>query len=179
MALAAPSEPPPEPKYAPAGHRWRFSWLASWEGFLASQPAAGTSLSAFFGAGYPVQQRGAGIREAHAFGYWPMVGTTTYPNLLHRHRLGVAGQVSRPRRLGTKHRRIGLFYQAGIGATAYVVGMTGSAGGRLGAAFGRTGRPSLLMTIGGDVDLGPALDDFDPNRSVATFTFSLLGVGWL
>ena len=74
-ALAAPAEPPPEPKYAPAGHRWRFSWLASWEGFINTRPFMGTSLSGFLGAGYPVRQRREGLfQEAHAFGYWPMIG---------------------------------------------------------------------------------------------------------
>ena len=179
-ALAAPAEPPPEPKYAPAGHRWRFSWLASWEAFITTRPNIGTSISGFLGAGYPVPLRRKGLfQEAHAFGYWPMIGTTS-GFLFHQHRLGVAGHVSRPRRLGAVQRRIGLFYQAGAGVMGtsadYVLA---TMGGRVGLALGRLGRPSWLMTLGGDIEIPRNENDLDPSMTAATFVFSLVGVGWL
>ena len=77
-------------------------------------------------------------------------------------------------------RRIGLFYQAGAGVTMSSADhVMGNAAGRVGLALGRTGRPSWLMALGGEIDVPPDENDLDPSMTSATLTLSLVGVGWL
>ena len=181
-ALTAALAAPPEPDMPPAGHRWRFSWALSWEGYVAAETQdVGTGVGMFFGAGFPVRQDGIpGFQQAHAFGYWPSIGTGFSAELIHRHRFGVAGLITRPRRHRSGNRKIGLYYQGGVGTAVYWTDPSGSVGGRLGLALGHSGRPAYLMTVGGDVDFRPgAMWRGAPFTSVATLTVSLFGVALL
>ena len=172
--------PPPEPDIPPAGDRWRFSWAMHLEGFVSSATEdVVTTLGMFFGAGFPVRQHGPpGFEQSHAVGYWPSIGTGFNHALIHRHRFGLAGIITRPRRHA--NRKIGLFYQGGVGTAVYWAAPSGSIEGRIGLALGHHGRPAYLMTVGGDVDFRPgAMWDGAPFTSVSTLTVSFLGVAIL
>lgn len=179
---AALVAPPAKPEIPPAGHRWRLSWAMNLEGFVSSATEdVGTTLGMFLGAGFPVRQHGPpGFLQSHAVGYWPSIGTGFHQAVIHRHRVGIAGMITRPRRHASGNRKIGLFYQGGVGTAVYWAAPSGSIGGRIGLALGHQGRPAYLMTIGGDVDFRPgAMWQGAPFTSVSTLTVSLLGVAIL